>query len=187
MFRSGTDRLVRFMTVLAVLAIAIVPLTGCPRQPTTTSTERRPAEAEVVPISVSVLDETAAGQRRLKVRITWSERYQNDPVIHLKYDAFHDATSPPYTHLKPQDVVALSDLVHWEIREKDVQVDTSGQTPAWVFYVPLQQNWPITPPWNGHARVRVSAFFQASDGSWRGAAGKSTTAIVPQQEAPPEE
>lgn len=187
MFRSGTDRFVRSLFVLAILVAAIVPLTGCPRQPNSTATERRPAEAEVVPISVSVLDETASGQRRLKIRMTWSERYKDDPVIHLKYDAYHDAANPPFTHLKPQDVVALSSLIHWEIREKDVQVDTSGPSPVWEFYVPLQQNWPITPPWNGHARVRVSAFFQASDGSWRGAAGKSTTAIVPQQEVPPEE
>lgn len=187
MLRSSVDRIVRVLTVLAVLTIVLVPLAGCPQQQASTSSRGRPAEAEVVPISVSVLDETASGQRRLKIRMTWSERYKDDPVIHLKYDAYHDAANPPFTHLKPQDVVALSSLIHWEIREKDVQVDTSGPSPAWVFYVPLQQNWPITPPWNGHARVRVSAFFETSSGSWRGAAGTSTTAIVPQQEPPPEE
>lgn len=181
--RSCSWRLPVGIVVAVLLTTAVLATVGCPQSTPQPVSRESGSTAEAVPISVSVIDETASGQRRLKVRVTWSARYSNDPLVRLQYDVYRDAASPPFTHLKPQEVVALADAVHWQVMEKDVQVDTSGAQPAWDFHVPLQQTWPITPPWNGHVRVRVSAFVEASDGTWRGALGTSTTAIVPQEES----
>lgn len=135
--------------------------------------------ADAVPISVSVVEEGPT-VRQLKITVEWSAEPAAGETLYLSYDVYRDKADPPYTHLKPQEVVKFqNESKNWQLVVGQV---TEGRNDAgnrtWTFDVPLEQNWDVLYPWNGHVRLRVTAFVK-SGAFWRGATGSPTGVLVP--------
>ncbi len=135
--------------------------------------------ADAVPISVSVVEENVT-VRQLKITVEWGAEPAAGETLYLSYDVYRDKADPPYTHLKPQEVVKFqNESKNWQRVVGDVTQDRSeAGNRTWIFEVPLEQNWDVLVPWNGHVRLRVTAFVK-SGALWRGATGSPTGVLAP--------
>lgn len=135
--------------------------------------------ADAVPISVSVVEEDEIA-RQLKITVEWGAEPAAGQTLYLSYDVYRDKADPPYTHLKPQEVVKFeNESKNWQRVVGDVTLGRSeAGNRTWIFDVPLEQNWDVLVPWNGYVRLRVTAFVKSGD-QWRGATGSPTGVLVP--------
>lgn len=180
------------MTLAAIIALSGCASSSCVQETQATRGEwggavgqptevRRPGTLDAVPISVSVVENNDAGARTLRVVVLWDGLVVAGRTLHLRWQVSKFANDPPFQHVSPQVVLALSSASHWKkIAEDNDEECPTGLGAKWEFHIPVKELWEVPAgfQWGAGARVDLSVFASMPKGD-QGATGWNTTALAP--------